>query len=152
VLGVRAAAARSWGDDAVRRVFSASGSGPQPGGFSFDSDAIGLIRGVESSDLAGERAFVVNLDYRLPLFRPERGFGTVPVFLRTVHAAVFADIGHAWDDEFRRGDVSHSIGAELSLDAVVGFALPLTFTGGAAWRSLPDRSGAVVFGRIGRAF
>jgi hypothetical protein len=152
VLAARAAAARSWGDDAVRRVFSASGNGPQLRGFSFDSDAIGLIRGVESSDLAGERAFAVNIDYRLPLFRPERGIGTVPVFLRTVHAAVFADIGHAWDDEFRRGDISHSIGAELSLDAVLGFALPLTFTGGAAWRSLPDRSDAVIFGRVGRAF
>jgi hypothetical protein len=152
VLAVRAAAARSWGDDAVRRVFSASGNGPQLRGFSFDTDAIGLIRGVESSDLAGERAFAANIDYRLPLFRPERGIGTVPVFLRTVHAAVFADIGHAWDDEFRRGDVSHSVGGELSLDTVLGFALPLTFTGGAAWRSLPDRSGAVVFGRVGRAF
>jgi hypothetical protein len=152
VLAMRAAAARSWGDDAVRRVFSASGNAPQLRGFSFDSDAIGLIRGIESSELAGERAFVLNLDYRLPLFRPERGLGTVPVFLRTVHAAVFADVGHAWDGEFHGADVSYSIGAELSLDTVLGFGLPLTFTGGAAWRALPDRSGAVVFGRVGRAF
>ena len=152
VLAMRAAAARSWGDDAVRRVFSASGNAPQLRGFSLDSDAIGLIRGIESSELAGERAFVLNLDYRVPLFRPERGLGTVPVFLRTVHAAVFADVGHAWDGEFHGADVSHSIGAELSLDTVLGFALPLTFTGGAAWRALPDRSGAVVFGRVGRAF
>jgi hypothetical protein len=152
VLALRAAAAGSWGDDAVRRLFSASGNGPQGRGFSFDSDAIGLIRGIESSDLAGEHAFVVNVDYRVPLFRPERGLGTVPVFFRALHAAVFADVGHAWDDEFRRADISHSTGAEVSLDTVLGFALPLTFTGGAAWRSLPDRSGAVVFGRVGRAF
>jgi hypothetical protein len=49
--------------------------------------------------------------------------------------------------------VSRSFGAELSLDAVVGFVLPLTFTAGAAWRDVPgvDRGGAV-FGRVGRAF
>ena len=60
------------------------------------------------------------------------------------------DIGHAWDADFDASDAIVSIGAELSLDAVIGFRLPLTFTGGAAWVS-QDR-GVSVFGRIGRAF
>jgi hypothetical protein len=71
-----------------------------------------------------------------------------------VHGAVFADAGHAWTGTFRRPDVRTSLGAELSLDTVVGYALPITFATGAAWRDDPDaaRRGIVAFGRIGRAF
>jgi hypothetical protein len=82
--------------------------------------------------------------------RIDRGWGTVPAFARVIHGALFADIGHAWNEDFDASDAIVSIGAELSLDAVIGFRLPLTFTAGAAWVS-QDR-GASVFGRIGRAF
>lgn len=153
VLAARVAAASSWGDESVRRVFTASGHGPEGRGFVFGSDAIGLLRGVDEGDVLGEHAAVANLDYRFPLNRIERGAGTLPFFARTMHGAVFADVGHAWAGSFRTRDVSRSFGAELSLDAVVGYALPLTFTGGVAWRSTPTESGGfVLFGRIGRAF
>ena len=49
VLAVRGAAAGSWGDEAGRPIFSASGNGPQSGGFVFGSDAIGLLRGFGES-------------------------------------------------------------------------------------------------------
>jgi hypothetical protein len=150
VLAGRFAAATTWGDRAVRRVFSASGSGPQPGGFAFGSDAIGLLRGLSDDELAGRHAVVANVDYRLPLWRIDRGLGTLPIFARVLHAAAFVDAGHAWDSAFDRRDVVTAIGAELSLDAVVGYGLPLTFTTGAAWIS-QDR-GFSAFGRIGRAF
>ena len=150
VIAMRAASAATWGDASVRRVFSASGYDPQPGGFRFGSDAIGLLRGVHDDEVIGRHAAVVNLDYRLPLWRIDRGWGTVPALVRVIHGAVFADIGHAWNADFDASDAIVSIGAELSLDAVVGFRLPLTFTGGAAWVS-QDR-GVSVFGRIGRAF
>jgi hypothetical protein len=89
----------------------------------------------------------------VPLRRIDRGAGTLPVFARTVHAAVFADVGHAWSEAFARRDVARSFGAELSLDAVLGYALPVTFTGGAAFRTIPPESGGfVLFARIGRAF
>ena len=67
-----------------------------------------------------------------------------------VHGAVFVDAGHAWAERFRRSDLTVSVGVELSLDAVVGYVLPLTFTAGGAWVS-QDR-GFVGFARIGRAF
>ena len=84
----------------------------------------------------------------------QRGVGTVPVFFRTIHAAVFADAGQAWNDTFRRSDVRFSVGAEFSLDAVVGYSLPVTFATGVAWRDDPVRAqrGVAMFGRIGRAF
>jgi outer membrane protein assembly factor BamA len=150
VLAARFAAAKSWGDRGVRRLFSASGSDAQPGGFTFGSDAIGLIRGVDTGDIAGTHAAVANVDYRVPLMRLEHGAGTLPLFARTLHGALFADAGHAWETDFRRRDVQVSLGGEISLDAVIGYSLPLTLTTGGAWAS--NGRGFVAFGRVGRAF
>jgi hypothetical protein len=150
VLAARVAGATAWGDDSTRRAFSASGSGPRPLQFDFGSDAVGLVRGLEEGEVSGRHAAVVNIDYRFPLMRLERGAGTLPIFARTISGALFVDAGHAWDTTFRRQAVRASLGAELSLDAVVGYVLPLTFTTGAAWVS-HDR-GLVAFGRIGHAF
>ena len=153
-IAVRAAAAASWGDEAVRRVFSASGNEPQPGGFRFGSDAIGLLRGVAEDRVLGHRAAVVNVDYRLRLAHVERGIGTLPVSLKAVHGAVFADTGHAWSGRFHASDLRYSIGAELSIDTVLAFVAPVTFAGGVAWRKSPDpdERGVAAFVRIGRAF
>jgi len=154
VIAARAAAAASWGDDPLRRIFSAGGSGPQPGGFPFDSGAIGLIRGFEESDLFGNHAAVVNLDYRFPISWVQRGLGTLPFFLRSIHGTVFADAGHAWDHRFRAADTRRSFGVELSFDTVIGYSLGLTMTTGVAWRRAgsSDRGDVVAFGRLGRAF
>jgi hypothetical protein len=150
VVAGRFAAATTWGDAAVRRVFSASGSGPRPGGFFFGSDAIGLLRGVPDDEIVGRHAIVANVDYRLPLCRVDRGIGTLPIFARVLHGAVFADAGHAWDSTFRLSDVTVSLGAELSMDVVIGYGLPLTLATGAAWIS-QDR-GYAAYGRIGLAY
>jgi len=150
VLAARVAGGAYHGDARARRVFSASGNGPQGLGFDFGSDAVGLMRGLGEHEIVGTRAAVVNLDYRFPLARIERGVGTWPAFARALHGTVFVDTGHAWVERFRGSDVTVSVGAELSLDAVVGYVLPLTFTAGAAWVS-QDR-GFAWFGRIGRAF
>jgi Tol biopolymer transport system component len=150
VLAGRIAAASTWGDRVTRRAFSASGNGPQLGGFNFESDAVGLLRGLSEDDLVGRHAAIANLDYRVPLMRIDRGLGTWPVFVRALHGALFSDVGNAWTSTFKRSDVRVSVGGELSLDTVLGYFLPVTFTGGVAWVS-HDR-GAVVFGRVGRAF
>jgi hypothetical protein len=154
VVAVRAGAAGSWGDLEAEKIFSASGSGPQSPGFGYGVDAIGLLRGFDEEDVLGTRAVVANADYRVPLKRIGRGVGTVPIFVRTFHGAVFVDAGHAWTEAVRWSDMRLSIGAEVSADTVVGFALPLTFTAGAAWRRDGARGarGVVAFGRIGRAF
>ena len=154
VIAVRAAGAGSWGDVGVRRVFSASGSEPQPGGFRFGSDAIGLIRGLDEDRVFGFRAAVVNIDYRLPIAYPERGLGTLPILLRSIHTAAFFDAGRAWPDPTPNDGIRYSLGAELSVDTVLGYFAPLTFSGGAAWRGGPvsrDR-GFTAFVRVGRAF
>jgi hypothetical protein len=154
VIAVRAAAAGSWGDREAERRFTASGHGPQPGGFAFGRDAIGLLRGFARDRAEGTRAAVINADYRLPLARIDRGVGTIPVFVRALHGAVFVDAGHAWTGAARWRDRRLAAGLELSLDTVLAFMAPVTFSAGAAWTDDGARGerGIVAFGRIGRAF
>ena len=66
--------------------------------------------------VAGHHVALMNADYRWPVARPQRGSGTWPLFLHTVHAAVFADAGHAWTRTFAAHDLKSSVGGELSLE------------------------------------
>jgi Tol biopolymer transport system component len=154
VLAVRAAGAGTWGDPDLRRVFDAGGPGPQSTGFDFGSHAIGLLRGFSGSDIFGYNAAVGNIDYRFPLGWPQKGAGTVPLMVRNLHGALFADVGHAWDTSLHAADLRRSFGAELSTDTVLGETFPFTFTAGAAWRQDPSgrQQGWAGFARIGRAF
>jgi len=154
VIAARFAGASSSGDTRRRRVFSASGAGPQSDDFDIGTDAVGLLRGFDRASVVGERAIVTNLDFRFPIRYVQRGFGTVPVFLRSIHGALFADAANGWTGTFHSVDFRRSFGAELSLDTVVGYALPVTFTSGIAWRDDPvnARGGWAAFGRVGRAF
>ena len=155
-VAARFAAARGWGDEPVRRVFAAGSSSPASSpGLDFDLDAVALLRGFETRDAVGDRAVVLNLDYRFPLAWVERGVGTWPLFLRSVHGAVFADAGAAWDGATSaRAGRRASTGVELSADLVIGYSFPLATTIGVALRHDPSgRSrGPTVFGRVGRAF
>ena len=153
-FAVRAAAASAWGDRRVRRRFAAGGAGPQPGGIQFDFDAIALVRGFETGDVDGRRAAVLNVDYRIPLIWLERGVGTWPLFARSLHGAVFTDVGAAWDSRLTRDNRRASFGGEVSADVVLAYSFPLTAAAGVAWRHDPSgRSrGTTIFARIGRAF
>jgi hypothetical protein len=156
VLALRATGARSGGDLLARRVLRLGGSDADAAVLSFDEDASSLLRSFESGRFAGTRLALVNAEYRLPLARIERGFGTWPLFLRTVHATGFYDVGDAWSTGGPRlSDWKSSWGGELSSDVVLGFRWPLTVTAGAAWGR--DGEGLVAptrtaYVRIGRGF
>ncbi|HWF83592.1 MAG TPA: hypothetical protein VG222_02025 [Vicinamibacterales bacterium] len=155
VLAIRAAGGTSTGNVAMQRTFHLGGAGPNLTPLDFGSDAMSLLRGFAVDTFAGSHVAVINADYRLPLFRPERGIGTWPLFLQTMHAAVFADGGHAWTGVFRAGDLKTDAGAELSADVVAGYVLPLTTAVGVAWGHDGSRTvanGVTIYVRIGRAF
>jgi hypothetical protein len=98
---------------------------------------------------------VVNADYRFPLAYVQRGVGTWPIFLQALHAALFADAGHAWTGAFDAHDIKADAGAELSADVVAGYVLPISATLGVAWGrdgSRPASGGTTIYFRIGRAF
>jgi hypothetical protein len=155
VIAIRGAAAASRGDAGTRRRFRLGGADGDPVAGVFGSDAIALLRGFQDDVFVGDRVAVVNLEVRVPLWTVQRGWGTWPLFLRTVHAAAFTDVGHAWTGQARWGDRKVGVGMELSADVVAGFGLPLTWAAGVGW----GRDGAglapdtrEVYLRIGRSF
>jgi outer membrane protein assembly factor BamA len=155
VAAVRVAAGISTGDATAGRTFLLGGPDSNTLNAAFGRDAISLLRGFATDTFAGSRVALVNADYRWPITRPQRGVGTWPVFLHTVHAAVFADAGHAWTQTFDAGAIKYSAGAELSTNLVAGYSIPFAVTIGAAWGHdgsglLRDR--ATVYFRVGTAF
>jgi WD40 repeat protein len=155
VVALRLAAGRSIGEPGTARTFRLGGADPNVSVTSFDQSAISLLRGFPANSFAGSHVALLNAEYRLPLVRPQRGSGTWPVFLHTVHAAAFVDAGHAWTAEFRTAAMKTSVGAELSANVVAGYFFPFTATIGAARGhdgsgSLADRT--TVYVRIGHAF
>ena len=131
------------------------GNSPGDGVVDLSSDAFSLLRGFEPDTFAGSHVAVANAEYRWPIARPQRGHGTWPLFLHTVHAAVFADAGYVWTRTFDRYDIKSSAGAQLSADLVAGFYAPFTVSVGAAWGH--DGSGRLgdrvtAYFRLGKGF
>jgi hypothetical protein len=155
VVAARFAGGRSTGDPVVGRTFVLGGAAPEPSVLDFGSGAASLLRGFPSNSFAGSRVALVNVEYRWPIARPQRGVGTWPVFLHTIHAAAFGDAGHAWQRTFRAGDVKTSVGAELSANVVAGYYFPMTVTAGVAWRrdgSERIPRAVVAYFRLGKSF
>jgi hypothetical protein len=155
VVAVRAAAGVSSGDADIRRTFHLGGPYSSTSVLDFDRDAISLLRGFPSDTFAGSHVALVNGDYRFPIVRPQRGAGTWPLLLHTLHASVFIDAGHAWTRTFDASAIKTSVGAELSANVVAGYVFPFTIAVGVARghdgsHTVADRSTAYV--RVGRAF
>ncbi len=155
VLAARAAMAAASGDPDVRRRYRLGGVTGNPSAGAFGSDAVSLLRGFTDRVFVGDRVALVNLEARVPLWSIQRGWKTWPLFVRTVHAAGFADAGHAWSGSADWGDRKIGYGLEMSADVVAGFGLPLTWTAGIGWGR--DGAGALpptraVYVRAGRSF
>jgi hypothetical protein len=152
VVALRVAGGSSRGSDLARQSFQLGAVMASPSVIDFASDALGLVRG-SANTTAGSRLLLANVDYRFPLAKVERGVGTYPLLLRTLHASVFGDVGTVRggvaDDERWRS----AVGGELSADGVAGYALPFGVSAGAAWNHDGGQSrGVSVYVRIGRAF
>ena len=75
----------------------------------------------------------------------------MPVFVRHLHAAVFADAAHAWSEAFDLGDMKVGVGAALGADLNVFHAVAITFTAGIA-HGFSDTEGARTYFRSGLSF
>jgi hypothetical protein len=154
VAAIRVAAARTSGDRHLGRTFLLGGDAAG-GLMDFDADALGLLRGFEPHSFAGTRVAVVNADYRWPIARIERGHGTWPIFLHTIHAALFVDAGHAWTRTVAARDWKSSGGAEIALDLIAGYAGRFSLAFGAARGhdgSNLRHDATRLYWRVGRAF
>jgi hypothetical protein len=154
ILAVRAAFGAAWGDAGTARLFYLGGSGPNANPIDFGSDGLNLLRGFDQNEFWGRRIAVVNVEYRVPLLRVERGIGTWPVFLRALHATGFFDAGKTWSNDFSLQPFERSLGAEVAAHLRLAYALPLTTAFGVAWPHDPHgfTRQPVVYFRLGHAF
>lgn len=83
-----------------------------------------VLRGYEPVAFIGSQYNLANAEYRFPIVYADRGLATLPIFLRTISGAVFADYGGAYDEmdlEDPLGMYHLGVGAEVWLDLVLGY-------------------------------
>ena len=102
------------------------GGHPDSGLFDLVRTNLAVLRGYPDNAFTGRRFVAANAEYRFPLFSPQRGWRSLPVFLRHLRGTVFLDAANAWSGEFRLEDMKTAAGVSLGLDTAVGYALPLT--------------------------
>ena len=128
VLALRAGGGTTYGEEQFERSFAVGGF---PDGSLFDivrtNNAV--LRGYPDNAFTGRRYAVLNAEYRFPLFSPQRGWRSFPLFLRHFSGSVFFDAANAWSGEFQAGDLKTAAGASIALDSAIGYALPLTAAG-----------------------
>lgn len=96
-----------------------------------------VLRGYAPAARRGPAFWLLTAEYRLPLFELASGVDTVPAFADRLHAAVFVDAGDAPREALRFEDGAVGLGAELRLDLVFGYFVPIRLRAGYA-RGLTD--------------
>lgn len=104
------------------------------------------LRGYPPRAYSGSSYFLQNVEYRIPLFKPDRGLSTLPVYLRRIDGNLFWDYGGAFDSFnfhtlglFRAGEIIYtpqlhtSVGGELWLATTIGYQLNVQFRVGYAY-------------------
>jgi Tol biopolymer transport system component len=150
VLALRVGAGTTYGEPGFERSFAVGG---YPEGSLFDvvrtNNAI--LRGYPDNAFTGRRYAAFNAEYRFPLVSPQRGWRSVPVFLRHLRGAVFLDVANAWSGSFEAADFKTASGATLGVDTAIGFALPVTAEVTVA-RGFGPQGGTKAYLRFGLAF
>lgn len=95
------------------------------------------IRGYTPDFLSGDHYQSLRLEYRFPIWYAQLAYATLPVFLRTVHCAVFNDNLLIAYDSFDKDDYFTTIGTEVVWSFYLGYFLPLALRTGYA-RGLMD--------------
>ncbi len=133
VLALRGAVGLSMGDNLRYGSFRLGGSYGE-GALYVLPEEYRSLRGFPVAAVYGDWYYLSSLEYRAPLWRIDRGAGTLPLFVRTLHGAVYADAGYAFDELPASGAEAGSlfssslvgVGAELRLGMVLGYGLGLT--------------------------
>lgn len=80
-----------------------------------------VLRGYPIASDSGSAFALANLEWRIPLVVTEWGWSTLPVQLRRLHAAVFTDMGDAFDPGTTYFTPKFGAGAELRAELVLGY-------------------------------
>ena len=104
------------------------------------------LRGYPPRAYSGASYFLQNVEYRIPIVRPDHGISSLPLFLRRIDGNLFWDYGGAFDNFdfhhigfFRNGSIFYSpqlhtsVGGELWLATTIGYQLNVQFRLGYAY-------------------
>lgn len=132
VLALRGSLGAAFGDELNFGNYRLGGTWGESGLAVLPSEYRAL-RGFPFSTVSGNWHYLGSAEYRFPVWRLDWGAGTYPLFLRTLHAAVFTDVGDAFDDAASATGPLVGAGGELRLSTVVGWAAGLQFRAGYAF-------------------
>jgi Tol biopolymer transport system component len=150
VIALRLAGGTTFGEPGFTRSFAVGGF-PDSELFDLVRTNVAVLRGYPDDAFTGRSFASGSLEYRLPLAFVERGWRSVPIFLRRLHGAVFFDAGHAWSGGLRLREVKTAAGAAIGIDTYLGHGLGVTGTVSVA-RGLADRGETRAYFRLGLAF
>lgn len=93
--------------------------------FTTTPDSLLMVRGYPIGASTGDSYWLTSLEYRLPLFRVDRGLGVLPVYGDAVSAAAFVDAGQAFGVVNAPldgvGTPLVGVGAEIRFTAVLAY-------------------------------
>ena len=149
-LALRLGAGTTIGEPGLLRSYAIGGF---PDGSLFDvvQTNHSVLRGYAQDAFRGRRFGHANAEYRFPLAHPQRGYRTVPFFLRHLHAAAFVDAAGIWNDAIDLGETKVGVGAAVGADMNVFYNLGLTFTAGIA-HGFSDTESVRTYFRSGISF
>lgn len=150
VLALRLGGGTTWGEPRFERSYAVGGY-PDASLFDVVRTNNAVLRGYPDNAFTGRRYAALNAEYRFPLFSPQRGWRSFPLFLRHFRGSVFFDAADAWSGDFQIGRVKTAAGASIGLDSAIGFTLPLTAELSVA-RGFDDQGETGVYFRFGLAF
>jgi hypothetical protein len=145
VLALAASGGSSGGSYPRRGLYATGGFAERPPLEAYVSGLLQsafVLRGYEPGQFTGSEYALLNAEYRFPLVTVDRGVSTLPVYLDTVSAALFADYGGAYDrmDPDDPLAVFHpGVGGELWFWLTLGYRFQATLRLGAA-RGLDDHA------------
>lgn len=154
VLAMHYAGGMSEGDRGRRDSFSVGGFGDVSFLDALLSNAIlggSALRGYPSDVRSGRQYQLLQLEYRFPIFRINRGILTLPVFVNRLYAAVFMDVGDAFSGRLNLETFLVGVGGQLLLDFTIGYLLGFTLRVGYA-RGLMEGGTDQVFAHLGIPF
>jgi hypothetical protein len=109
------------------------------------------LRGYPAGYRSGPQFHQVQLEYRFPIFDPEWGIYTLPLYLRRLYATVFVDAGNAFAGPPKLSEFLVGTGAELFAQLVVSYRMTITVRMGLA-RGLTEGGETQFYLHLGTGF
>jgi hypothetical protein len=147
VLAWRLALARSW--NTGTNFYSLGGGEGESGSSLGQNHPFDLLRGFPAGYESGDRGWLFNLEYRLPLFKIEKAI-LPAVSLDRVYLNAFIDLGRLWDKYYTE-QTAYSVGGEMVLRLAFGAAATNDLSFGAAYGITPEHYWRIYL-RTGRSF